>query len=53
MLPTIREILSLSESTLKDFSHLTVEGTEVERVRTEREWWVAIATLEQLLLQKN
>ncbi len=51
MLPTLREILSLSESTLKDFSRPTAEGTEVERVRSEREWWVAIAALEQLLLE--
>jgi len=68
ILPTLIEVLSLSEPTLKDCPSPKAEWTKtgncggvtlplhsmsqgaVERVQAEREWWVAIAALEQMLL---
>jgi len=72
ILPTLSEILSLGESTLKDCPSPKAEWTAAtencrgdftspvssknelapERVKAEREWWVAIAALEQLLLER-
>ena len=53
ILPTLSEILALSESTLKDFTSAKADTNQnaVEDARAEREWCGAIAALEHLLLQ--
>ena len=51
ILPTLSEVLSLSELTLKDCPVEVRTQNAVRRVQAEREWWVAIAALEQMLLQ--